>query len=103
MAMYEIARALGLTCFVRPNLSYENDYSDEDEGDEYEVFKVLMGNTFHEFVSVDHRMDTDFYNGGMAEGMTEYFPGYELDGRKVTWLNRSNSEFSEPALAHITV
>ena len=96
MALYETARALGLTCVIRPLLSLYHQREEDD--DYYEDTITLMGSGFPAFIE----LDDELMRGDEYLKTLEYHFGDEhVDQSKVTWLNRRGPE--EPALAHLTV
>ena len=98
MAFFEAARALGLTCLLRPRLSGPEYETEDEDGYEYETTLSLMGNKFRSIV-LGHEVD-EHDKVGDVERM---YPSQRLDDNNVTWLNSWDSKLEEPALAYIVV
>ena len=100
-----MARALGLDSFVRPLLTFRNDYYDSEEEDSdgevtYGKSVTLVGDDFHEFKLRSWEIEQD---SRYVQEMQDLYPSRVLDRKQVTWLNERDRNLQEPALAHVTV
>lgn len=112
MALYEAARAVGLTCSVCPllylNAPYPEDlglrYEEEDDEDDLGLDEAfLIGDKFHTFNMLFCDRGQDMSADECKENMRIAYPSKLLDDRKVTWLNQRKTKFVELALVNSVV
>jgi hypothetical protein len=100
MTLYEIARSLGLACYVRPIVELDNEY----DGEGY----TLLGNDFADYSAEGYQLET---HDEKVEAIRSVLGESEKwSSRRVTWINHEEAvsmgkqatiiAVSSPLLAH---
>ncbi|KAH9842211.1 P4Hc domain containing protein [Teratosphaeria destructans] len=95
MTLYETARALGLTCYVRPVVKIDYYYAHDDDAPEH-LLRSRPG-----FPAYKNAKWCSGEGYGEDEAMITY-EGWKIsvDKSKLTWLN--SATFTEPSVGHAT-